>query len=339
MEPFVYDLSKSPNENIDTSNLKLVFSSNPIPKLVKFGFNNLASCLNIINLTSSPYYRVGLNFDFERTDDKSITSVGRKYFNTQSFDQTFAELWEVLVTFNLFDTNKTVYCPDIEPTMNSIINVTRNKLNIVKQGKADLVIYRYSDIDIDENVANEFIIRKLSDLFNKQKKGSNMIIQLFDMQTSVTAQLLTYLSREYESLYIIKPLVVSQLSNTKYVVLTNLLSDNRDTSAFSNVKKFNENTWLESLFINSSETIDKFIQCINYEYYTIKFVAYSKIKSYLDLQVYEGATRDEFISKQDINTTNWIQTYSNPSTSSDFLDKAIKRANDSCNRSIDSLIN
>src|SRR6056297_1258955 len=146
-------------------------------KLIKYGFNNINEQININELKLNKNYQAGLKFNFERNDDESITKKGEKFFGTKKFDQTFAEFWEILNVFQLMNQSDNILTnyPDVLENITSVyqkIKGVKSKFNIknkFSKDKFNLVIKKYSDIDISEDTLFQFVVNELEDLIKNQK--------------------------------------------------------------------------------------------------------------------------------------------------------------------------
>lgn len=340
MEPIIYTLPKI-DKSIEISELNIYFDDQASPKLMKFGFNNINEQLDLIKLTSIPYYKTGLDFDFDREDENGIYFKASAQLKTDEFDLEFAEFWEILNIFGLLNNNQNIYTTHPK-TIKNIISVYQNYTNskiiynvIEKETKksakttkttANLTINKYSNIDIDENAAIQFIINDLPDLFNIQNENSNMILQLFNMQTKTTAEIINYLTSLYNEAYLMKPTVTSDLSDNKYLILLGL----KKTQNFT-IPLHPENIYLASLGIKQiSNDLVTIIQCMNSDIIPKKYKKYNKIKKYLDTKVYEGATYQEMLNTQNENAKKWLETFLNFDKMKSLLDQTIQKSKDKC---------
>ena len=334
MEPIIYALPKT-EQLIEPSELNIYFDNHPNPKLIKYGFNNIGNQLDLIALTSIPSYKAGLEFDFEQDGKDSLSGQANALFKTKKFDQTFGEFWEIFTLFGLLDTNQTIYSPKNSDTIKGVVDayqkITNSKQNINisnnSKSNAGLVVYKYSDIDIDENAATQFILDALPNLLSVQDLGSNMILQLFNLQTQITAEIIYLLNTLYVEAYVIKPSIVSDLFNTKYLVLINLKNKFKLV-----IPSHPNNVYLSSLGLkNLPNNFETVIQCVNSDVMPKKYKRYNLIKSYLDTKVYEGATYQEMIQAQIINAKKWLSTFDNISNLKTILDSALEKTNSRCN--------
>jgi hypothetical protein len=339
MEPIIYALPKS-DEIIEPSNLNIYFDIHPSPKLIKFGFNNIDDQLNILALTTTPYYKAGLEFDFDRQDENSIGTKASAFFKSKNFGQTFGEFWEIFTLFGILATDQTIFSLRNSEIIKDVVdsyqkisnhkekyNILGGNFNAARKTKANLVVHKYSDIDIDENAAVQFIINDLPDLLDIQQQGSNMVLQFFNLQTNITAELIYLLSMLYKESYLIKPTIVSDLYDTKYIVLLNLKQP-----FHLDIPSHPSDVYIASLGIKHiPNNYDVIIQCMNSDIMPKKYKRYTIIKSYLDTKVYEGATYQDFIKSQNDHTKKWLETFGDLDKVKSVADNSIKKTGNRCN--------
>lgn len=334
MEPIIYMLPRI-EKNIEINLADINFDHNPNPKLIKFGFNDLNEQFNTSALYSNPHYKNGLDFDFSRIDQNSLKVIGAKTFKIKNFDSNFAELWEVLNLFRLLDSDQKIYTSREEAITEIIssyqkLSGSKNKYSLIdrkKKEKATLVIYRYSDIDIDENAAVQLIVNDLNSLLIVQEKNSNMIIQLFGLQTQISLEIIFFLSSLYNDAYLLKPTISSDLSDGKYLVLIGL-----KTIPDIKFPKIPDNTYLSSIGLkNIPNNFVGVIQCINSDTLPRKYKRFFIIKTYLDGKVYEGTTYQELIDNQNANSKKWLDTFSDLTKMKKLLDNSLKKSESKCN--------
>uniref|UniRef100_A0A6G6AC57 Divergent methyltransferase n=1 Tax=Borely moumouvirus TaxID=2712067 RepID=A0A6G6AC57_9VIRU len=331
MNPVIFMLPT--NDLVDIKESELVYDTQPSPKLIKYGFNNINEELDILSLTSNPYYRAGLNFDFERNDDNSIVSIASKFFNYGEFNKKYAELWEIINNFELLDNSNNIATshPEIVTNISVNYNKLRNKDNkhqifgLDTNKKCNLVIDRFSDVDVEENAVVQYIINHLSNLLNIQQVGSNMVIQMFSIQTQTSAEFIYYLSSLYNQAYLMRPMISSDFSDEKYLVLIGL----KQTPIFPDFLN-SEDTYILSFGLNVPGDIMSIIQCINSYIMPKKYIQYNKIKQYLDTKVYEGATYQDMINSQNKDVQDWMNTYTDLSNINTMLDKNIEFTSKNC---------
>lgn len=332
METIIYalpklDLPKSYKINYQYDNY-------PSPKLIKYGFNSITNKLDLLSLTSNPHYKTGLEFDFDRNVDSINNAM--KVFGIGHFDKTFAEFWEILSLFNPIIGDQTIITSINKSLIDNIIDLLQKKahssykVDVTDQTKSNnivTIIHKYSEIDLEENAAFHLIINELPILFSVQKPGSNLILQIFNLQTQVMTELVYLLSSLYANAYIIKPAVTSELSDQKYLVLMGL----KDYYHFSD-PELKEKRYVVSMGLkNIPNELDVLFQCINSELIPKKYKRYQIIKNYLDSNVFEGASYQEMIQKQNGNINEWIETFSNFDKIKNLLDEEINKSNTRCN--------
>lgn len=333
MVPIIYAFSK-PDKPVEPSELNFEFDKNPNPKLIKYGFNKISEDIDLVGLMSNSHYKVGLNFDFDRNDEQSfITKMGN--LGAIHFDKNFAEFWEILMLFNLLDKNQIINTNHKE-TLNDIIDFYKNLTNSKKKWSfidvndkksvATLIVYKYSEMDIDENVAIQFIIDDLPKILSIQKKDSTMILQFFGTQTQMSAELIYYLASYYNEAYLVKPMVTSELSDSKYLVLIGL----NNIIKFP-IPKHSKNVYLHSIGLkNLPNNMTTIIQCFNSKMMPRRYKKYYQIKSYLDTKVYEGADYQNFIKIQNENVDKWISMFTNLADIRKLTDNAVENSSNIC---------
>jgi hypothetical protein len=338
MEPIIYKFPKRENKPIELSPSNFIFDTEPSPKLLKYGFNQTIEKLNLAFITNNVHYKAGLNFDFDRTDNLSITNKCGKIFGLgkSSNCKLFFMYWEILNLFKMLDSKISVLVTDLS-TLKEIeiahqkIFKSKLKITFVKTNDAtpaNLIVQTYSQIDLDENSWVHLIINDLPFLLSKQSEGSNMILQLFGICTQITVEIIYYLSTLYEATYLIKPSINSSgLSDEKYLVCTGFLSKIKIKFPKITPNKYLSHIGIEPIpdsFINT-------IQCANSELIPYKIYTFNKIKTYLDSNIYEGIIYDEMIQKQNSNTDNWIELFTtNQKKLESLLEKLIKQTDEKC---------
>lgn len=332
MDPIIYAFAK-PDKPMETSSLKFEFDNKPSPKLIKFGFNNIAEELDLLGLTSNPHYRAGLNFDFEREDEQSFVVRVESTWHVKNFNKTFAEFWEILTMFGLLENDQTISTSH-KKEMENILDLYKKmsegkkKWNIAsaKDKRVTLVVQKYSDADVDENATIQLLIDDLPKLLPIQSQGSSMVLQLFSTQTRTTAEIIYYLASYYNEAYLVKPTVISDLSDSKYLVLIGLNA----VPKFA-IPKHPKNVYLHTIGLKElPENYGTMIQCFNSEVMPKKYQKYYQIKSYLDTKVYEGATYQDLINKQNQNTEKWISIFGDLSNIKSVIDAAVQKSSDRC---------
>ncbi|AAV50652.1 putative FtsJ-like methyltransferase [Acanthamoeba castellanii mimivirus] len=337
MKPIIFSLPRViNNESIPPpiNKSKIYFDDNPSPKLIKYGFNNISEKMDLNILTSDSHYKAGLNIDFTRDDKNSFVSKTAEIFGNQ-YDPAFYQAWEILNIFDLINKSESIYT-NIPETLLEVTNShkklfkTNKQYNITndinKAINIQLIYSRYSDIDIDENALIQLIYNDLSSLFQMQIQGSNMILQLFNVQTQVTVQLIYLLSSYYTEAYLYKPESSSDLSDNKYLILIGL----RNKSTID-LPKFPSNRYLLSLGVNDiPNNFTSVIQCMNSFVMPNKYETYLKIINYLNTKVYEGATYQDLIKEQNKFTLDWINIFTEPDKIKTILDDSINFVDKNC---------
>ena len=331
MEPTIYKFDK-----LDTPVKKVVseFSQEPSPKLIKYGYNKETDKISILNLIDNPNYKNGLTFDFDRTDSNSIKhhldkTFGLKLSSVNDYKK-FCICWEILNLFDLLNKSQTIasnvdVLSQVTDTYQKFFK-SKTKFEFVKKSTiASLVFKTFSDVDLEENACAQILMNDLSDLLSKQTTKSSMIIQIFQTQTPMMSQIITYLSGLYEETYIIKPITVSVLSDEKYIVLINLISETN----FERIKS-NKDMYVVSLGLSVPESVVNTTQCINSNLIPMKIKSYYEIKSYIDSKLYTGGIYDDFLKRQNTNITEWISIFTDKDKMKKFISDSLDKTTSEC---------
>jgi len=165
------DSPKLDNPEVSVKNITL--SNESSPKLIKYGFNKTTDNFDIIGLMQDNHYKIGLNFDFDRTDAESITAIGKKTFNITGLDHNFCIFWEILNLFGMLSLDQTILT-NIKNTMTNVTSIykkmTNGKTNtkiyeiIPPKERASLVVNKYSDVDIEEDAVVHLIINDFTNI-------------------------------------------------------------------------------------------------------------------------------------------------------------------------------
>lgn len=320
-------------ESIKTDLLNIEYYKNKPSKLIKYGFNHIEDDLDLISLTTNDHYKSGLNFDFTRNDKKSIKNVGIDTFG-KLFNTTYAEFWEIITVFNILKTNNNVYTSHADILNDILDNYGKmanklNKITINNSKTYDVILYKFSEPDVHENVSVHLLLTELSNFMNTQNKGGSMILQLFSLQTDIIVNIMYFIASYYENVYLFRPDIVSNLSTSCYLVCSSL----KQTVKLNNVK-IPSDMFVHKLFkrpINIQSDFTTIIQCFNSEIVPQKINTFYEIKKYLDSKVYEGVTYTEMLQHQDKNTDIWIKKYVTDITKlSELLSKNLEQTSKKC---------
>jgi hypothetical protein len=330
LSPIIYKFPKRINKPINLLETDFIVDAEPSPKLLKYGFNQTMENLDIISITDNPYYKSGLNFDFDRKDSLSIREKCKDTFGSIDDYKKFCTYWEVLIMFGFLDSNLTILTS--EQTILKEIGSIHKKLFKSKatigfpKTKVDLVFQTYSTVNLEENALIHLLMQDLPNLLAKQSKGSTMILQIFGLYTQIMVELIYYLSTLYDNAYLMKPEIVSNLSDEKYLILDGLIGEPK-------IKYPKSKMYLSSISIGEiPQPIINMIQCMNSTLVSNKLSAYHYIKSYLASNVFEGIRHDDMIKKQNTHTDNWIETFTSNKLEG-LLEKIIKQTGLECDYS------
>lgn len=324
-------------ERIDTapfvlSKKDIRYDKYPNPRLIKYGYNSITDNLNMLAITNNEHYKAGLKFDLSRTDAKSLSSQAKKKFGIKEFDNTVAEFWEIMSVIFESSLDHTIITnrPD---EMSTVLDIKKkvfgaHKSKVVKKGGATLGIYKFSDTDLEENAYISILLSELKEILSN--KTEHLILQMFGLQTSISAELIYWLSSHYEKGYIFRPMCISELSSATYLVFKGVKKE-LDATSISGATK----SYLVSITKDPIPTsISSVLQCYNAQILPLKYKVYDKIKEFLDMKIYEGAEYQEMIQAQDVATDLWLNTYSDPETLQKMFDIKVNQNLSRCDPNV-----
>jgi hypothetical protein len=321
---------------------KIRFSPNPNPQLIKYGFNNLSNSLDLVSIISNPYWVYGLRTNF--ADDFETTDQIKKNFGIKHFDRTTAIMWEILNLFDMIQDKSTISLSansDISKNNTaSLVAMFKKQYNFnVKfdlddqKGNSDLLfILTSSSADLEENAALIMVVKELMSSKRTIKKGSNLVLQLFSTQTSATAELIAYLSSLFSTTYLIKPYSSNDLVDSKYLVFVDAKVDTTVPSVKIPAKSYVQSFGFGASANIVSMDIVNMIQCSNSIVIPNKYHTYTKIRSYLKTEVYEGATYQELRSNQVANDEFWLKTFTDKNLIQTQFTSSINLTNKRCTK-------
>jgi hypothetical protein len=334
MDLIIYKINM-PNMPVKSTIKKFIYDSEPAPKLLKFGFNKDVEKLDIASLMNNPNHKIGLNFDFERTDEASIEKICHKKFgwkiSKKNNMQLVCSAWEIISLFFGQEKKKMIATNEVdilEEVSDSHKKKFKSNFQITNlKSASDIVYWISSKIELDENVYIHLLISELSNLLSKQKEGSCMVIQLFGLSTQIMSELIYILTTLYHESYIIKPSTISDLSDEKYLVLINMIN----SKSKIDIGAIPKNTYLNKLELDSiPDTFINSIQCINAKLIPKKLSKFNAIKKYIDNNIYEGMTHDEMIATQNLLTEKWVETFSDQKIIQTQMDLSLNKSGAEC---------
>ena len=264
---------------------KLISSSTPAPKLLKYSHSTLDPSSQYIEMTSIPQYVAGLELN-----PKAFIKQIEDTLSVKGIDREFLELFEILTVFKLGAINSN--------------EATITKLNkLFKTKTSNTYLYRYAQTDLDEAVSLTHLITELPKIFKEAKPKANIILQIMGTQSQPSAELIYYLASLCEDLYIYKPQVVSAIFDMKYLILI-------DIKSLPKLDKAKE--YVQALSLDVPKEIDNTIQCMNAVLMSKKIERYLIIQNYLKTQIYEGTYHQQLLDIQKENADKWIDTFAKP---------------------------
>lgn len=339
MHPVIYKLPDVSDSKIDLKEENLSYDVYPSPKLIRLGYNTILASLNIPYITSNPYHTTGLLFDLDRTDKDSMEAAVKKAFGLKKIDlKTFCPLWEIISFIEGYIGSKKKSVDVFTNVSDIVEEVTAahkkihkgNTYNVVdsKHKKSvDLVYYHFSSVELDENAYVHLLCQEIVTLLKKQDVGSSMILQVFDINTDILAELIYLMSSFYKETYIMKPSVISDLSDEKYLICLQMQTVPKLPSL-----SMKDNMYLSDISISVPEVFNYALQCLNADLIPRKLNTYSEIKKYVDSKIYEGVTHNDMIDQQNRNVKEWISTYASPKSVEKLIEAELSRTSQICDR-------
>lgn len=302
--PLIYQLPKLSPIKINQN--EITFDDQIQPKLLKYGSNYMIDNLPLLNITSSKHHTDMLPFNLPQ----SITP-----FKNQ-LNQTTMELIEILTLFNLIKKNQS-FSSNVQPKDILTELETLFKIKIPSEKKASIVFHKFSEIDIDENIWINLIMGNINNIFSSVQKDGNVIIQLFSFQTKAAVDILYYLSSLAKESFIIKPSVISDVFDCKYLVLLNV------TEVVPKINPVPKNLYLASLLSDDLTKLIPTIQNVNSILLSKKFISFHKFNTYISDNTIGGIKTQSLKKKQIENMDNWINTFTTKSDQTELMEKII----------------
>jgi hypothetical protein len=257
-------------------------------------------------------YRIILNYNFDRTDTDSIKKKGRVIFGP-TFDVDSAEFIEIFSLFDLQITSSNIYVNnyytnyinDLQAMYNiTITNVSDNNIKKINVGT---IFFKLSNIDLQTDAYLKILYTFLSNL-PTIAIGSNLVLQIFNLNVSTIIEFIYYLTSYFSEAYIYKPTVTDIVSESKYVILKKLKTkilfppvEKKYAAPTIFIKSFDLN-------VNPNEVFSKVIQCYISHNTTKKYLSYNMFKKFIK-NVYNSDAYDNFLSVQNKNSDNWLEIF------------------------------
>ncbi len=309
------------NENIQNPiQIKPIIDTENSEPLIKYGFNPMIDKLEISKLEEK-IQGIDQRFDFSKKEQKEILkkTFGLKDMNIDEY-KYFCVFWEIYALFLI--NNKTLTSgfgeltpplslrgltietnqeQALEPLENAIKKTTKNKVSVRFSGDPNVIFM--TDIGINE----------IQNIISKMNNGCSLIIQIFKIQTQIIIELFYFLSTLFAEKFIIKPTVISDMSDEKYIVLLNY------SGGKIKIPKLDQYT--KSLSINPSPEFEKVIKKVNSELDPRKIIVYNKVKKFIDQGFYQGDAYNELLQKQEFLLVQWLDIVTNTEKIKDLVDK------------------
>jgi hypothetical protein len=312
MEAHIYQIPS--HDIIDITCDQIKFSSDPGPKLLRYGYNDIFKKLDIVNIISDEHHRVGLCMDH-----KKIKKHGDQQLNVKNYNQVLAEVWEVIVLMNL-----TEYNLNIVSKRDELVSDLTKKMKGTKQ----LVMAIFSDIDLHEDSLITLLLSNITDFLSKVKKLDSLILQIFDCQTPLMTEIIYVLSTLFDSTYIVRASATPCINTVRYLVLIGY----KGTSI--TVPKVPSKKYYSSIFEGEiPKGITDKIQCLNADVTPNRYIRLVKMKTYLEKKIFDGVMYKNMLAVQEMNEQKWFSTFTKPDKNDIISNKALETSNRICDYS------
>lgn len=310
MYPVIFQIPKIDPIKIVTQDIS--FDDQIQPKLMKYGSNYLINEISTINIISHEHFKDVLVYDLSKWDD---------FFGTEKVSQTTIEIWEILFCFGFFKKENDVvtsHPSEMKSVIKAFNGISKTNMTVVDK-KASLAFYKLSDIELEEGIWCNMVMTQLNDMLSSIQKKATLIIQLMSCQTKATVDIIQFLVSISSESFIIKPTVVSDLLDMKYLVLIGVSND-----AIPKIPSVPNKLYLASLTPDKSEIVQS-IQSMNADLIPKKFFAYQKIKQYIENSLFGGIETMNMINKQEENKNKWMSLFTKANSMNGLLDNILNK--------------
>lgn len=323
MEPRIYILPKITDNN-EKTNVIVSFDNYPSPGLLKLGYNDIDEGIDLFGITSNSDYKIFNNIDINK---KTIGEFG--FFPSITTEK--AELLEIINIFNLIQSDQDIYTSEYDD-LEDILKTKKKDNKIIKKidskTEVSLVIHKISSISIDENGVCLILVEILDSLIKSQKIGANMVLQLFDMKTLITVEILNYINSMYEECFVVNCCSSDIFENSRYLVCLGL----KKKILLGDITIPN-NMYISSIGFNDiSNEFMEIIKFINIENILIKTNIFQKMEKYGDIKNENQDEYNNIIINQTNNIKKWINLFSKEN-SKELLDECLKKSTEKISKS------
>lgn len=321
MQPLIYDITPKTSQSIQSvQTIKITYDSVPAAKLIKYGFNPLFASINLDDITMGQYFNAVLEFDYDPQSSDNFVDHLKEKIKVPKLNLAVIELLEIIILFGLTKSNPTISLLNSKSNQDILIdaiNAYANKKIAKSTTKSASVIIDQLNVNslmylrncVDEQTIIQEIMTRINDWVSMQTSESTIIVQLCDIKTQTLVEVLYYLSLHYGNAYIYKPLIVSSIADTVYLILQNPLAEKIKLDEINKTDIGTSNEYITSISVVPSSDFELNIQCMNSILMTKKFNYYRQIKSYMNIKVFEGIEYQQFKQQQRINADNWISIF------------------------------
>lgn len=230
--------------------------------------------------------------------DESISNIGSKLFKNTNLDQYFYVYWELLCLFNLGHTKHENLHNN--KSMELACDYFKRKDN--KTLYTSIVGQELDYKETQEQQILNNILHDIKTVLNDGKKNDNFILKINESYTIVTCKLICMLSDYFESVYIVKPLALSDATSEKYIICINLKTNSKLSFKDDNMLDIYTNYQLTPSLIS-------FFIKVNTTFGNKQFKKINEINGFIDRQNYRGEEYQQRKKIQINSTKIWVESF------------------------------
>lgn len=294
MEPLIYRL---PTGDHPLSLGEPVYCEAAPRPLLKYGYTT-AHHLDYTRITADDHYPTSLDIHLDSHSRRAV----KKALGLTEVTLPALELWEVGVRMGFWEGVRRILAPGCRTVVQSIGQARGEQWTVDNQAdeKADLVIYRLTAQPLEEGVALELTTQVLSSLLTGPRPGGTLCLQLPRLETEATAEMLSYLASQFEEAYLVRPAIMSALSQGAYLVGRGYRGSGAEIPE--------AHGYLHSLGVPVDPDLDRVLACLAGRVRPARYRQYHRTLSYITGRLYSTALADEYTHQQRQTIQDWLES-------------------------------
>jgi len=288
---------------IEKNNLTVVKSTDLYPKpLNTIGYNyfqvqthdGISKLLLAPENVGKKFYYIMENLTSDVSYDKNIETLTTKYFG-ENMSNEFLQLWEIVLTFNLINSNLKVSSNDdvlklVFDKLKKFVKVTSNK-KMTHLCLLNQITFETTELEISKKIT------KFMNNLESLEKGGYLIIKVKELIHAPSIHLLYLLSNVFEEVYIYRPELSYISHGEKYIVCKNYKQISIKYELSNDYISLNMNLPTDYIF-----TVNVINRVLMQEEYIIR----NKMRQFINSQNYYGDEYHNQLAIQQNNSDNWI---------------------------------